>query len=202
MALNVREMLTGDVRRISTVYRYSSFLVHRRENVAEHTFYCCLYAYLIALDLEDEDKYLCQFNMETLFERALLHDIDESLTGDFLRSIKHGDDDIRKGLKRVSKKMITKLEKSLGTSLQTPWENCKANDLEGDIISLADFLCVVAYLCEEFKSGNRHIVVVLHEVKAYLEKMNRGEGINNSLKLLSRYIKESLDLLNEVLRES
>jgi 5'-deoxynucleotidase YfbR-like HD superfamily hydrolase len=197
---NVKSMLCGETRRASHVYRYSSRPTLRRENVAEHSFYAAYYSLIIAKWLSSSGV---KVSFDLLLERAILHDIDEALTGDFLRSVKYGDLRIKDGLDALSKKFLAKIEKDLGVSLLKSWETAKDAQLEGQILFLADLLCVVAYIWEEFHAGNRHLRQVFTEVKQYFEDMSEGRasGVSIHHSPLNKIVLQTIMILNDILAQ-
>lgn len=168
--IDINEMLSGSIHRMSHVYRYSSVPIGRRENVAEHSWYVAFYAYLIGQDLQQQG-----FNVDfgEMLSRALVHDLDESMTGDFLRYVKYGHPDLKRALDEVSVSMIDKMAyklKSGRKAIQKHWSEAKDNDLEGDIIQVADLARVLSYVLEEIKMGNSHVTNIISECSEYIEE--------------------------------
>ncbi len=83
--LDLRRGLNGSIRRQSFIRRYSSIHCNRPENVAEHNYYCVAYACMIGRDIATYEY----VNMGVLLEKALWHDLSESVTGDIIRSCKY-----------------------------------------------------------------------------------------------------------------
>lgn len=165
--LNIRKMLTGDSHRISHVHRFSSLPVNRRENVAEHSWYVAFYSYLIGQDLQAQGV---EIDFGELLSRALLHDIDESLTGDFLRYVKHDNSTLKQALDDISLTMVGKMSKEVGVNLRPQWMDAKADDTEGNIIKVVDLARVLSYVWEEHQTGNRHIDHIPAECVTHIVK--------------------------------
>ncbi len=72
-------IMNSSIRRMAHIQRYSSFPTNRKENVAEHTFYCTITAHCIALDLLDRGF---DIDPNVVVVKAIYHDGEESLTGD------------------------------------------------------------------------------------------------------------------------
>lgn len=174
MNLNLEAFLKGDIRRVSHVNRYSSFPVLRKENVAEHSFWVALLSLSIAddLGLTLEERFL-------VVSRALVHDIDESITGDFIRSIKHSDPELLSRLDAVSGKVVSDFDDLLGTQYLERWDNAKEPGLLGDIVRLVDFAVVLAYLIEEERMGNRLLKPIANDLLQNLTKF--GANAHNDL---------------------
>lgn len=191
--LNFTNLLEGSINRMSHVFRFSSIPVNRRENVAEHSWYVSMYAFFIAKDYEErwngEDP-IPRVDYGKLLSRALLHDLDESHTGDFLRIVKYGHPDLKRALDEVSVSMINKMQEELGVEFTEPWAQAKADDLEGEIIEIADLLRVVSYVVEEISSGNKHIIHILNEALGYFEAIQLEKDKTFEYNLPRFYIEE------------
>ena len=169
--LDFGDLLFGSCRRVSHIKRYSSIPVVRAENVAEHSYYVCLIAMAIATDYMRRTKDDSKINMGHLLQCAIVHDIDEALTGDVLRSVKHGDPAIKSAFDSFAKRVVIGLEQSIGMPFLALWENQKSDTLEGYILSLSDLLSVVSYVVEELRSGNSGVYRILHEVAGWITKL-------------------------------
>ena len=73
--LDIDQLLTGSIHRMSHVNRYSSVPVNRKENVAEHSWFVAFYAYMIGKDLEAHQH---EVDFGELLSRALVHDLRRS----------------------------------------------------------------------------------------------------------------------------
>lgn len=197
--LNIKEMLAGSIRRLSHVNRYSSVPVQRRESVADHTCHVCLYALLIGKSIQADSGISVDFGQ--LLTTGLVHDLDEALTGDFLRTVKYETPGLRDALNGASVRVIQKMEKDLNVSgLLGDWEDAKDDTIEGQILALADLLSVASYIIEETYSGNRHIIGIYPELIDYLDKL-----LNDSEQLHPRlftYVVQTTQYLNDIYEEA
>ena len=160
--------ILSSIHRLSHVFRYSSLPVVRRESVAEHTLYVSLYSLILAKKLV---KLGFEVDIGKLLERALVHDVDESMTGDFLRTVKYGHPDLKRILDEVSVSMIRRMENELDVEILQPWTDAKSEGIEGDIISFVDLACVLAYAFEELRLGNASMKHVVYECCDYILKL-------------------------------
>lgn len=165
--LDLEALLEGGVHRMSHVYRFSSLPTLRKENVAEHTFYVTLYAYLLAKDIEC--KYDIEIDYADILSRAMLHDVEESHTGDFLKTVKYGHPGLKGALEEVAFSMVRKIGEELGVSVEEQWGRAKADDFAGQLIEIADLARVISYALEEIKVGNTYMKPILEEVKSYYD---------------------------------
>lgn len=187
--IDIKEMLSGSIHRMSHVYRYSSVPTARRENVAEHSWYVAFYAFLIGNDLQQQGY---SVNFGEMLSRALVHDLDESMTGDFLRYVKYGHPDLKRALDEVSESMINKMGYSLksgGRAIKRHWAKAKAHDIEGDIIQIADLARVLSYVLEEIRMGNSHVTHIISECAQYIEEFT----LQNPKSPVTPYAKEIIE---------
>lgn len=167
MCLDIKNLLLGSIQHLAHVNRYTSYPVSRRENVAEHTCFVSLYCLLIGEDLECNVS--IDINWRKLLKSALLHDLDEALTGDFLRSVKYGTPGLKKALDTASVRVVEGMESELNlTGILDTWKSAKDDSLEGSILAIADFLAVASYVVNEIWTGNRHLYYILHELRDHL----------------------------------
>lgn len=156
-------ILIGPVRRMSHVHRYSSFQVHRKENVAEHSWWVAFISYLISMDLIHQGR---ELNAGLVLGRAIMHDISECVSGDIIRSYKHTNQRIRRAMNdadELNMKEITSKMGGVGDDVYYDWSRAKSG-IEGQIVAFADMVAVVVYCREEYLSGNREIAHVMKEM--------------------------------------
>lgn len=158
--LNVEDLLFGTSRRLAHIRRYASIPVNRVENVAEHSFYVSFYALMLAKDLVKQKQ--VEIDWERLYTATIVHDVDESLTGDVLRHVKRKSHELHEMWNRMCEKVVSEFCEELGIDFLDDWKNDKdMNSLEGFILSLADFLCVFSYGYEEYMTGNQNMKKVM-----------------------------------------
>ena len=195
--IDIRQMLTGEIQRMSSIERYSSYPVIRRENVAEHSWYVTFYALLIARDLYSE---LCPVDIKDVMIRALVHDIDESLLGDVVITTKSTVPGLQEALENAAMERIGGLSESLlGDSfLSDKWKGVKDNTtLEGCIVQTADTLSVLSYIYQEYRFGNKTSTRIAQECeRRFRIWLNSLSSENKSL--LAPYIEQALLLVGEI----
>lgn len=162
--MDLFSILTGPVRRMSHVHRYSSFPVHRKENVAEHSWWVAFIAMLIARDLK---KSGLMIDIDVVLERAMVHDLDECISGDIIRSFKYRTPGMRREIGYAAEdnmREITAKMAPVGVTVYEAWRRAKEDSLEGDIVGFADMVSVVVYCREERLLGNREVEPLLKEM--------------------------------------
>lgn len=181
--LNLFELLRGAPVRLRYVPRYSTCRVNHKETVAEHSFYVVLYAALIGQWLQnnpllvssttDKPQYLThRLNWELLMVRAVVHDLEESHTGDCPRHFKYMNEALRvaheeaavKAFELVCRKLVSA---EWAERLKNNWLLAKDSRLEGRVIAFADYLSVLAFIAQEYESGNRNAFEHAETLRAY-----------------------------------
>lgn len=150
----VSQVLFGDLQRLRYVNRYSGQPVVRYENVAEHSFWTAIIAVTIATEME-----LSRGDIRECALRGLLHDIEESMTGDLVRDLKYYDQETRDAIGRVEKQFAEGIFRRIGGRagdlFAKTWTNAKNPvNPSGDVVALADLLCVLSYIQQERDHGN------------------------------------------------
>lgn len=176
--LKLQELLDGDLARIRNVIRFSNSTRIKDESVAEHTYFTAYYALVLAMTLIVEEG--VNVDMGTLLTSAILHDMDESKSGDFVRHFKYMNADIKRHIEDASDKImrnafdpifvkerLTMRENEPAHSLHYLWKYAKQDTLEGDIVAFADFLSVLSYVMNELDCGNKKLLRQLDDMHEY-----------------------------------
>ena len=137
-------------------------------SVAQHSFFISLYTKLFA-DLENEwNKTRFEKRIDTLkaIEMALVHDLEESVTGDLLYPFKHGvglTDELRKQLSQAIDNIIdTHVDEELFKELPTKikdaykrlWRRSKTEGIEGELVEAMDKFEILIFALQEMGMGN------------------------------------------------
>lgn len=148
----------GSINRMSHVTRYSGSPVLKQENVAEHSYWVAMIAATISLDLG-----LGQIAAGEVALRGLVHDVEESLTGDIIRDTKYDNPEILLAIKQVESVKAELIFKELripGRTFHQIWKSAKDASIEGQIVKLADFLSVTMYCYREQSTGNSGVDMI------------------------------------------
>lgn len=156
MSTAVNEVLFGRIGRLKDTYRYSSQPTISRENVAEHSFWTAMIGVTIAFEV-----------METVAPKvalkAILHDIEECMTGDLVRDMKYANPDTREAIAKVEREFIGRLLRPMGEvggKILMGWEDSKDDTLAGQIVLLSDTLSVIQYCTKEMELGNTNLTEI------------------------------------------
>jgi 5'-deoxynucleotidase YfbR-like HD superfamily hydrolase len=180
--LDIRKLLTGDVNRIRYVTRYSTSLVIHRENVAEHSYYVAQYAMFICrwVRMNDPNTFVMDDRVELqVLRRCIIHDLDESRTGDFQRPFKYSRPDMKALMDEAAREEFTSAiaqifpeDGAYVLSLTDEWENAKDGTTAGAIVAFADYLSVISHLYAEVSCANLSVMQHYESLMEYTDKFN------------------------------
>ena len=151
-------LMQGYVQNLRYVNRFSTGQCRRYENVAEHSYYVALFATAIAdwLHVKEPSLALSSHDYQLLLKSALLHDLEESRTGDIHRPFKHSHPSLRSMLTEAGDIAMQQVASQVWScSLATRsnwteiWRHAKTDGIGGHILTFADFLSVLAYVLQE-----------------------------------------------------
>lgn len=169
MTINLVEAMTGRITRLRFVKRFSNCPRIHEESVAEHSFYTAFFTMLMCMRLGKKGM---DVNVGIAVIKALMHDVDECFSGDFIRSFKHSDPLLKMQIDLACDKFQRMFSGSLSTdetlsnTIFNVWKESKL-ETEGKIVSYADFLSVVSYIAQEVDSGNSRMLEHVDELRHY-----------------------------------
>lgn len=191
--INLGQLLFGTTTRTRYVTRWSTFHILHKESVAEHSFFTAFYTMVISdwLDLFSESE----VNQTVALQRALMHDVDEAYSGDFIRSFKYAVPGLKKMLDEASSVFCGQMCEeiapgAIGEELHRRWINAKDDTKEGRIVAFADFLSVLSYAIMERRAGNRHIREESINLRTYGTMF-----LNEAFDFLSPLPQEAMEIL-------
>ena len=138
-------------RDMAHIPRWVILRKNRQQNLAEHSYYVTLYADQVARLIG------WQGNYGDLMRYALLHDIDETITGDIPGPAKRAAWDKTRAEERIKGVMTAKYGLDVIDVRSSATREVRA------IVSVADALDEVCYLLEEKLSGNNWVHTVYNE---------------------------------------
>jgi 5'-deoxynucleotidase YfbR-like HD superfamily hydrolase len=156
------DAISGDVIRLDYVTRFSSIPATIKETVSTHSYWVTVYSAMIHNTLCPEDN-------ETLLAclmAAIVHDIPEGVSGDFVRPFKYSTKALKTALDEAELKVIDEFDPeikalfSLSESLIKP----EKKDYVKRVVKAADFISLYQFMRREWLRGNR-------EIKPFYEKM-------------------------------
>jgi len=147
--------------RLSCIIRFNNTPTLTSESVAEHSYYVAFLAMMFGDYLDDKG---CDINRELLLKMALVHDLEEIISGDIIKILKTGE--FKKALDKLNCKSMQYLCDVLGGKRAEDyyhiWELAKEKQcVEAKIIDLADLLSCLIYSIKEIHCGNRYFKEIL-----------------------------------------
>lgn len=174
------EQSSGDVRRLTSVWRYSSIPISVSENVADHSYYVALYAGMIHHALYPDDHEL----LGPILLHALLHDLPECLTGDVVRVFKYTTDQLKQEIDKAEHILVDKLSSNIKEmiKLSLSWvidnkrfhEAMTKQRYVETIVKAADFLSLFQFMRREAMRGNSEIIPFFNRFLTDLEEMSKN----------------------------
>lgn len=169
--MKLAKILNSSLLRLSTADRYSGVYLSRKDTVSDHTTCVGLIGILLANDL---NVLGVKIDLAQVALKALVHDIDESVTCDVPRNVKYFNDDIKTSLDLISDLSVQHISKIHEfPSLYDLWTNSKDKSYEGFIIKISDMIHVLVKLREELVIlNNMHMLKVLLEIGDHLHNIS------------------------------
>jgi 5'-deoxynucleotidase YfbR-like HD superfamily hydrolase len=188
---DVLDAASGDVRRLSSVVRYSSIPITVPENVAEHSYWVCLYSALVHQALRPSDTEL----VGAILLKATVHDLAECVTGDVVRTFKYSSKTLRKEINRAEDRLARDLPGPVQVLMNGLVPNLAGENYEyvDFVVKAADFMSLHQYMVREVRRGNREIMRFFLKMEDDLASMAK-----NSPKYLSGLYNEMLQTARNV----
>lgn len=176
---NVKKFLSN-VRNLDKVIRFSTQMRLKDESVAEHSFHTAFYAMILAdMEIKNGNK----VDVEKVLRRALLHDIEESLTGDVIHGFKYSDPELAEKMKQMGLEFCKKLLQDVPEFSENYlrfWNEAKDETVEGKIVEAADKMEALMYSLEEYSLGNKNFKPIIENLTENL----RSTGLKSVEALL------------------
>lgn len=164
--------LFGVVSGLASINRFSMVRLSRPESVLEHTGMVVLVCYFIRNQIKQQLK--IELDLGSLLSKAVVHDIDEIITGDIARPTKYSSVEVRQSLAKLESKGVSKIAFLLDDAqLEYHHSNSKLGP-EGLIVAVADLFAVVYKIWDEVLMQNNYLMVrqAIH-VQEYLNSTRK-----------------------------
>lgn len=167
---------------MSNVRRWSHAYCHKEESVLEHTAVVAIIAMAIGSEVGAD--------MVKVLERALLHDVEETITGDIPNPTKYHNPSITAEIKKFETVAAKEVAYHyFGEWAFRVWSEAKDDSLEGEIIKIADAGAVVIKIQQEKALGN--LAFNEYEENVWNALLGIKNGIKNTC--LLTYIHDLMD---------
>lgn len=167
MKLDLKYLLTGTPIRMRFTRRWATSRILHPETVAEHSYFVCLYAMMVAKwvwhSLSGPPSVSWETFLGEVLEKAVLHDIEECRSGDIHRPFKHSTPELKGAMDvaalAAAKQVLHPM--ALGVldadRMVHAWRTSKDSSIAGKIVRFCDFLAVVAFVAQEGKGASEGI---------------------------------------------
>lgn len=186
--------VTGDLNRLSSVWRYNSIPTSCYENDIEHLGWVCIYSLMIHKNLRPDDIY----TVGAIATHAISHDITESVTGDIIRTFKYSSPKLKQAINEAEEALATQFPKPIRQILDLHEEQLKEAGLIHElqyvrtVVKMADFMSLWMFMGRELDRGNRQILPYHDLMIEDLKQMRKnfplpGDGSLPSLSIRGFY---------------
>jgi len=173
----IENLVFGKISNLSNIIRFSTELRLHDENVAEHSYWVAMFSFMIATHLTQEEQ--VRLDWRVLMGKACLHDVEESVSGDFPRPFKHSTPELLHAIETATriaaKEVANELSPDHSDFFYHCWERAKDGTPEGCIVALADFLSVLRWGMVEVSLGNTGMRKKLLPMSNYLNTFDGAE---------------------------
>jgi 5'-deoxynucleotidase YfbR-like HD superfamily hydrolase len=112
--LNIQNFINKE-RMLDRVIRFSANKKIKDQSVSEHSFHTAIYSLILA---DFEEKFFGnKVDKEKVLKTALLHDMEECLTGDIIHPFKYIDKNLKAKIDRMGQKYLIDLFGNLGAEI-------------------------------------------------------------------------------------
>lgn len=179
------EQSSGDIRRMTSVWRYSSIPISVPENVADHSYFVALYAGMIHQAIYPNNFEL----LGPILLHALTHDLPECVTGDVVRVFKYTTPQLKTEIDKAEHILANKLPGHIRkiVELDLVWmcggksgtEASERRSYVETIVKAADFLSLFQFMRREAMRGNLEIIPFFNRFLDDLEEMAKSHPVQN-----------------------
>jgi len=149
------EFIFEQHQRLGCLMRFSNVPRLAAQSVAEHSYCVTFLAMLVGDYLVDKGERVDKLR---LLKMALLHDVEEVISGDILKTLKHGN--FKKELGELNEQNMYYLTRLLGKKKNdylVLWQEVKdGKTLEAKLISFVDMIDRIVYCLKESHLGNNY----------------------------------------------
>jgi len=160
--LGLVKFLVEQQTRLSCIIRYNNTPKIAGESVAEHSFFVTFLVMLVSDYLVD--SFGLEIDRAKLMKMALLHDIEEVISGDIIKILKSGGfkNELEKMNERSMQYLTGMLDPKQGEQYYDLWHQTKTKDsIESQLLDFCDLFAVVIYSIRECHLGNKYFREIL-----------------------------------------
>jgi len=191
-------------QRLGCLTRFSNIPRLGAQSVAEHNYSVTFLAMLVGDYLEERGVKVDRLH---LLEMGLVHDVEEVISGDILKTLKHGK--FRAELDKLNLRNMGYLVRMLGMKgdkYLADWKEAKeGKTLEAKLVYFVDMVDRIIYCLKETHLGNSYFREILeYEAIKVLDWRELLPALTPFVDILSQYVMKYLagdgDIVNEISR--
>ena len=160
---------------MSSITRWSQMHCMKNESVLEHTGFVAIYSLHLA--------YKHSLPLNHILEKAVVHDMEEVLTGDIPTTTKYINKDILNQIKRIEYNAAGQISEDVfGGKMLNAWSQSKDIATQsGCIVAIADLAAVVCKIVQEVDLGNKKFLEFIPRItEALMDLVGIWKGKFNS----------------------
>lgn len=167
--MEFKDLINSPIFSSNRIVRYAGLHLVEEETLTDHICEISLLCLVIYKKIEKEYGSEVSLNLGLLLEKALVHDLEETVTNDIPRPVKYSVPEMKSLMDKVSEDYMALISEQVGVDFVPTWKKCKDETPEGYIIKVADMILVArkAYREVALKS-NYEMLIVLKEVCDYM----------------------------------
>lgn len=171
---SLSNLLTGAHMNLKNIVRMGIYPRVTDETVAEHSFYVAFFTLVLGSEHNENIKGTDarKINIERAVTKALLHDLEESVTGDIINSYKHCNRDLKTKMDIENLNVCATVcrglsaHSSVNALVYTRWRFAKdPGTIEGKLVNFCDWLSWLSLLHKEFSMGNKIAIENMQRVR-------------------------------------
>jgi len=148
--------------RLTNIRRYNTEFCNNPENVATHSFFVAYTTMFLCDHYKEVFKEVFSVDTEKALRIALLHDVEESISGDLIPMLKKIDPEVEKAIAKINYEIVDRIifpsdsyKKYVGW-----WSDSRGDGIESGIVCAADVICSLMFTHIEYRLGNYRMSVV------------------------------------------
>lgn len=165
MHLSKFNQIENLVQRFTSVNRYSTSFLIKKESLAEHSSIVALVAISLWSDIVENPAnynmspsdyffFVEEVKIADLMKCAILHDLDEAYTGDIVRPTKYFNESVRKEFESVEDATRRMIVSKFGSEFESIDYKNALPKISAQFLKLVDLITVIMKLREEIDLGN------------------------------------------------
>lgn len=185
--------LFGPNRNLNQIIRFNTRQRSYDETVAAHVYFVSLYSLILA-DIAISNGQ--SVDVEKVLRYALLHDMEESSSGDIIRTFKVKMKEAYKKLSLIAvNRILHKLPSQIKLRYVDTWaimeEHHQGRDIEIQIVNIADELAGIVYCIENECMGNKYFKTIRENYFKNLQAAVKNTPFEMLPKEIEKYISKS-----------